>query len=184
MADLSPVEIVVHQACKTGDITQMTNMFRKIMNSKDDQGKTPLEHAVNKGDPRMVGYIVIMGADVNVKSEDGQTPLHYAVEKGHTRVAKCLLGDGAGVDTKDNNGCTPLYIASQSGHLEIVKVLIQYKAQINQKKVANEWTPLQPVNYLEAKIYKVKSKLLVLYTSSVFEQDSEVRDFLNTNQCE
>ena len=43
MANLSPDEILVHQACKAGDITQMENIFTKIMNSKDDKGKTPLQ---------------------------------------------------------------------------------------------------------------------------------------------
>ena len=71
MANLSPDEILVHQACKTGDITQMKNIFTKIMNSKDDQGKTPLEHAVVNGDSSMVDFVIANGGEVNVENAQG-----------------------------------------------------------------------------------------------------------------
>ena len=122
MANLSPVEILVHQACKTGDITQMKNIFIKIMNSKDDQGKTPLEHAVVNGDSSMVDFAIANGGKVNVQIEDGWTPLHCAANLGHAEVAKCLIENGAVVDVVTNkNSSTPLYIASQNGHLETEK---------------------------------------------------------------
>ena len=49
MANLSPVEILFHEASKTGDLTQMKNIITKVINSKDDAGKTPLHNAAQKG---------------------------------------------------------------------------------------------------------------------------------------
>ena len=49
MANLSPVEILFHEASKTGDLTQMKNVITKVINSKDDAGKTPLHNAAQKG---------------------------------------------------------------------------------------------------------------------------------------
>ena len=46
------------------------------MNSKDDQGKTPLEHAVVNGDSSMVDFVIANGGEVNVENEHGWTPLH------------------------------------------------------------------------------------------------------------
>ena len=40
MANLSPDEIVFHQASKNGDISELKNVFSKIANSKDEDGKT------------------------------------------------------------------------------------------------------------------------------------------------
>ena len=66
MANLSPDEIVFHQASKYGDISQLKNVFSKIANSKDEDGKTPLINAVERGYLTMIHILIENGADVNV----------------------------------------------------------------------------------------------------------------------
>ena len=83
MANLSPIEILFHEASKTGNLTTMKNVITKIINSKDPSlGCTPLHNAAEKGDPSMVKYLMENDADVNVKDVTGWTPLHHAVDKG------------------------------------------------------------------------------------------------------
>ena len=127
--------ILLQQACKSRVINQVKNIFSKITNFKDDEGKTPITNAVENGDSDIVKYLISIGAKLD------DTLLEIAAQKGHTEVAKSLVKNGAIVDAKDKNGNTPLYIASEKGHLEIVKFLIESKAQVNHKCL-NEWTPL------------------------------------------
>ena len=160
MANLSPDEIVFHQASKNGDTSQLKNVFSKIANSKDEEGKTPLINAVEKGDLKMVIFLIKNEADVNIQDLNGLTPIHYAARayKGltnHFAIAYILIENGADVDSKNKDGLTPLYFASHNGNLELVKFLINHMANVNQSCGVLEMTPLH-VASLEGKARVVK----------------------------
>ena len=147
MANLSPDEIVFHEASKNGDISELKNVFSKIANSKDEEGKTPLINAVEKGDLKMVIFLIKNEADVNIQDLNGFTPIHYAARayKGltnHFAIAYILIENGADVDSKNKDGLTPLYFASHNGNLELVKFLIKHMADVNQSCGGLEMTPL------------------------------------------
>ena len=133
MANLSPDEIGFHQASESGSVTDLQNIIKKITNSRDDEERTPLHKAVQKGDTEMVKFLIDNGADVNAQDVNGLTPLYvtaYAVN-GNITIAKMLIEKEAIVHAKTKIGCTPLYAASVSGHLEIVKCLIENGANVN-----------------------------------------------------
>ena len=88
MANFSPDEIILYQASKNGNLTQMKSIFKKITNIKDGRGNTLLHNAAENGDLSMVNYLTSIGAEVNVQAIDDWTPLHCAAEKGHNEVAK------------------------------------------------------------------------------------------------
>ena len=79
MANLSPDEIVFHQASKYGDISQLKNVFSKIANSKDEDGKTPLINAVERGYLTMIHFLIENGADVNVQGKTLVDQLHFTM---------------------------------------------------------------------------------------------------------
>lgn len=56
---------------------------------------TPLLDAVNKGDERIVGLLLVHGADVSLSDNSGRTPLYRAVRSGRTEIVKLLLEAGA-----------------------------------------------------------------------------------------
>ena len=92
--NLSPDERTFHQVIEsdTGSVTDLQNIIKKILNSKDDEQRTPLHKAVTKGDTEMFEYLIDNGAEINAQDVDGRTPLYEAAIKGNpTMVAKMLV---------------------------------------------------------------------------------------------
>ena len=92
--NLSPDERTFHQVIEsdTGSVTDLQNIIKKIINSKDDEQRTPLHKAVTKGDTEMFEYLIDNGAEINAQDVDGRTPLYEAAIKGNpTMVAKMLV---------------------------------------------------------------------------------------------
>ncbi|MDF1559858.1 MAG: ankyrin repeat domain-containing protein [Bacteroidales bacterium] len=58
-------------------------------------GYTPLFWAVEKGDEKLVGFLIKHGANVNNKSNEGKTPLSIATEGGFTTIIEILKAAGA-----------------------------------------------------------------------------------------
>jgi ankyrin repeat protein len=136
--------------------------------SKDNNGQTPLLRAAEKGHEAVVKVLLEAKANVELKDNNGQTPLLRAAANRNEAVVKVLLeakadveskdkwnrtplwwattiGDGGIVklllESKDNNGQTPLSRAAEKGHEAAVKVLLEAKANIESK---DKWsrTPL------------------------------------------
>ena len=81
------------------------------VNSKDEDGLTPLRAAAKKGSKKVAQLLIESGADVNVADKHGETPLHRAAERGHKEIAQLLIESGADVNVVDEGGRTPLYKA-------------------------------------------------------------------------
>ena len=138
MAKLTADQKRIHEAIEENDITKLKDIFKKLVNGKDAEGKTPLQKTRNE---EIMIHLVKNGADVNVQDTDGLTPLHFAAENGQLQVAKLLIESGALVDAKYINGLTPLHRAALHGHTEILKLLIENGATIDAKGGV-EKTPL------------------------------------------
>ena len=110
------------------------------VNMKDDNdSRTPLELASEKGYLKLVKELIKQGADVNFREEEGDIDaLYYAVESEknyHLEVVKELLNAGADTDiiygTKEENEDNILYPAIKRCDLEKVKLLTEHGADIN-----------------------------------------------------
>ncbi|XP_076841300.1 ankyrin repeat- and BTB/POZ domain-containing protein 3-B [Brachyhypopomus gauderio] len=113
------------------------------INSKSDQGMTPLMYACARGDEAMVQMLLDAEADVNseVPSSGQQHPsvypenrqataLSFAVLHQHVPIVQLLLDAGANAqgslqDDMENYTETPLQLASAAGSLEIVNLLME-----------------------------------------------------------
>jgi ankyrin repeat protein len=58
-------------------------------------GYTPLFWAVEKGDEKLVGFLIKHGANVNARSNKDKTPLSIATEAGNEKIIKLLKAAGA-----------------------------------------------------------------------------------------
>jgi len=58
-------------------------------------GYTPLFWAVEKGDEKLVGFLIKHRANVNAKSDKQKTPLSIATEAGNENIIKLLKAAGA-----------------------------------------------------------------------------------------
>ena len=106
-------------------------------NAKDDDGRTPLMHAVVGDQIEFVDLLIQSGADVNSQDNDGCSALHFAAQEFRIATAKLLLGHGAHVNACDRHGNTPLWRAvfNSRGRGDIISLLLLYGAD---RRIKNE----------------------------------------------
>ncbi|KAI9773186.1 MAG: hypothetical protein M1840_008307 [Geoglossum simile] len=114
------------------------------VNSKDENGQTPLSRATENGREMVVKLLLETGkVDVDSKDEGEQTPLSRAAENGHEAVVKLLLETGnVDVDLKDKDGRTPLSRAAAAGREAVVKLLLKTGKSDVDSKDKDGRTPL------------------------------------------
>jgi ankyrin repeat protein len=61
------------------------------VNTRDQDGYTPLHLASSDGNVNVVRVLLDAGAIVDATNIDGYTPLHYASSDGHVNMARVLL---------------------------------------------------------------------------------------------
>ncbi|KAJ6008350.1 NACHT nucleoside triphosphatase [Penicillium herquei] len=83
-----------------------------LIDSKDNNGRTPLHIAALRGWSREVGILLTYAADPTCQDNDGYTPLHYAAAENNIAVARSLFHWNKQLDfIKDHSGRSPLDIA-------------------------------------------------------------------------
>lgn len=102
---------------------------------ENDQGKTPLCVAAEKGNVKVVKLLLEEGAKVNatVVKNANWKPLDYAAYNGHHKIVEKLVEAGADIFAKDKDGFTPRDNAESGGYEEISKFLEKEE----QKKLQN-----------------------------------------------
>lgn len=91
--------------------------------SEEEEGKTPLIHAVMGGSLIACEFLLQNGADVNQRDMRGRGPLHHATYLGHTGQVCLFLKRGASQTEVDEQGHDPLSIAVQAANADIVTLL-------------------------------------------------------------
>jgi hypothetical protein len=94
------------------------------VNSKNNNGSSPLYLACDKGHVAIAELLLPKGADVDSKDNDGLTPLYSACLHGYVHIAELLLSKDADVNIQDNDGNTPLHIAVKKRNARIVNLII------------------------------------------------------------
>ena len=106
-------------ACKSGSIELINQLIENgaDVNTKDDNGWTPLHWAAFRGHEGVVKLLINNKASVDIKNNHAETPLHYAAYNGHEGVAELLLKHNS-IDVNATNGYneTPLHFAAENGH--------------------------------------------------------------------
>ena len=114
----------LHTAAGKGDLAAVAALLKKyprMINSRDDEWKTPLHHAADNNQLKAAELLIANGADVNAKSrkkrvdllhgvvgkllvprvgrvkyvKNEKKPLDLALQKGYTQMAQLLEGNGA-----------------------------------------------------------------------------------------
>ncbi|XP_052771461.1 ankyrin repeat domain-containing protein 55-like isoform X2 [Mya arenaria] len=117
-----------HRAAADGD-TQLLVAAVKLdpesLQQKDNDGYTPLAHAVLGKHLSAVKRLVKMGADVNVQDARGRTCLSVAAYQGWTEGLIYLLRKGARQDIVDKAGRTPLHAATYDTEVKPLVTLMK-----------------------------------------------------------
>jgi hypothetical protein len=98
------------------------------IDSVNQNGFSALMMACQKGNSRIVNFLLDKGADVNIQGTTlefgAQTALALAAQKGVLKIVESLLNRGANVDFQDSSGSTAIDYASKYGRVEVVSFLL------------------------------------------------------------
>ncbi|KAH8699371.1 ankyrin repeat-containing domain protein [Phaeosphaeriaceae sp. PMI808] len=126
------------------DLVQELLAAQGIAEHRDQNGQTPLHYAVsgaNRGNLRLLEYLVAAGCDVSKVSANGETPLHRAAQFNLDAAAAWLLEKGSSPSSTDKFLNTPLHMAAFFKATAVVKVLLSHGVQLN-RAAADGRTPL------------------------------------------
>jgi ankyrin repeat protein len=125
----------IHDAVRQGDIGKVRALLHdnpKIVNAKDDRGRTPLFFASMRGHREIAQLLIANGADVNARDAYGDPPLYHATLAGHREIVENLVHHGAEINEIMEEG-TPLSLAIYRGHIGVAELLIKMGADVNLK---------------------------------------------------
>ena len=114
----------IHDAAAAGDLNKVKALLDadpSLLESKDNDGRTPLNKACEKKQAAVANFLIDKGADVKTTDKFGFTPLHYTADFD---LIKRLLAKGADVNARSGLGFSPLSRAFGGGNLNLAQVLI------------------------------------------------------------
>ena len=95
------------------------------VNARDGRHRAPpLLWAVRTGNQTGIGFLLDMGADVDLADRSGAAALHAAVGAARLEIARTLVLAGADLGLQDDRGRTPLHLAAGTGQLELCSLLL------------------------------------------------------------
>ncbi|MBL4658322.1 MAG: ankyrin repeat domain-containing protein [Flavobacteriales bacterium] len=123
------------KAIEKGDLSKVEKLINRgeDVNSKSDNGRTPLMFAAFQGRTRIVKLLVDAGVDMNVTNTEGSTALIIASVKGHTEVVEVLANAGASLNLQNKIGRTALICATIYENTKAAKILIHQGADLGKQ---------------------------------------------------
>ncbi|KAM4625312.1 kinase D-interacting substrate of 220 kDa B [Polymixia lowei] len=103
----------------------------KEVDSRGDNGQTPLMVAAEQGNPEIVQELIRRGANVNLDDVDCWTALISAAKEGHIEVVKELLENNANLEHRDMGGWSALMWAAYKGRTAVAQLLLDKGANPN-----------------------------------------------------
>lgn len=106
LKDLLNLGDVLHRAARVGDVSEIKRCLENgaKVDSRDQNGWTPLHRAAFKDRIECVKVLLSYGAPLDAIENGGQTALHLAAEAGHSQVVLCLKAHGAKANGKSVKG--------------------------------------------------------------------------------
>lgn len=114
-------------ASQYGSIAVLEQLLSVVdINSRDDEGNTPLMVAAACANVQAVNYLLEKDADVLLTGQSGWSLLHFASHGGNVAIIETILSKGLDIDIKDNYGqdVTPLAVAVLFKNLEALNCLL------------------------------------------------------------
>ena len=93
-----------------------------LLEKKDEEERTLLMRASDRGRLGIVKKLVEKGAKLNERDSMGMTAAHYAVMSEEVEVVKFLLKKGIDSNLKDNDGMTPLDLVDSEEMKEVFEI--------------------------------------------------------------
>ncbi|KAL5702058.1 hypothetical protein ACHQM5_027324 [Ranunculus cassubicifolius] len=133
----------LHFAAREGKIDVCRYLLEELkldVDTRDEDGETPLIHATRQGHVETAKYFISCGANTAARSDLGATALHHAAGTGCIELLQYLLSKGVDVNSPSDSG-TPLIWAAGHGEQEAVKILLDHNSDPNAEN-DDDITPL------------------------------------------
>ncbi|KAI8907650.1 ankyrin repeat-containing domain protein [Powellomyces hirtus] len=114
-------------------------LYPQTIHCTNDDGKTALIVATERGMNGIIQVLLDMGAEVNSVDSTGSTPLHHAAAWGYFDTITLLIGRGAHYNVKNKRGWTPFdwaYSVETRDHLQECATAIAEKKPIPTRYIA------------------------------------------------
>jgi len=120
----------MHAAAQAGcaEVIRLLTRHKQLIDTKDEDGHTPLTLAAYHGHPEAFEALIQAGADPKVTDEDGQNAMHLAAGLGKTAIVQLLLAHKELIDSKSKSGHTPLTLAAQQSRSAVCELLLKVGA--------------------------------------------------------
>ncbi|KAF5280347.1 hypothetical protein FQR65_LT03156 [Abscondita terminalis] len=109
----------LHYCCTSGHISAaqaadiLVMAAPDLVESRDEDGFTPLHLAVIAGNMPLVTFLLANNADINAVDNEKHTVVHWATVCGEIVALRAVLSAGAPISTPDVHGGYPLHYAAQ-----------------------------------------------------------------------
>ncbi|GMI65206.1 tetratricopeptide repeat 10 [Hibiscus trionum] len=133
----------IHFAAREGKTEVCKFLLEELkldVDTRDEDGETPLLHAARQGHTLTAKYLLECGANPTIPSDLGATALHHSAGIGNIELLKHILAKSVEVDSQSDAG-TPLVWAAGHGQHDAVKVLLEHNANPN-AETEDDVTPL------------------------------------------
>jgi ankyrin repeat protein len=106
-------EPTLHQIAAGGNVKLLTRNLAAgaEVDALDENGFSPLHHAILEKADSAVAVLMAAGADINRATSAGSTPLHLAVTTDNASLVETLLAAGADFNALTPDGASPLCLA-------------------------------------------------------------------------
>ncbi|XP_078382524.1 uncharacterized protein LOC144665210 [Oculina patagonica] len=133
----------LHDAAEDGDVTKIESLLSRgfPIDSRDDDGITPLMVAAYSDKLQAVEYLLAKGANPSLENNDGWNLLHSASQGGNPVIIELMLSHVPSIDSINNEGSTALMLAARHDKLQAVEYLLKKGANPSLKD-NNGWNLL------------------------------------------
>ena len=135
-----------------------TTSQKEDPNKRNDDGSTPLQWAVYRGDVPAVKRLLRMGANLKLANNYGATPMILAAEVANTEILKVLIEAGADPDSPNPEGMTALLAVARTGNVEAAQVLVKAGAKVDARE---KWGGQTALMWASARRHPEMMELLI-----------------------
>ncbi|XP_071102782.1 uncharacterized protein [Haliotis cracherodii] len=133
-ADLKLVDAngnsLLHLACLGGNTAIVQHvLFPSNINSRGENGWTPVMVAAVIGHPSVFDLLVSNQADLTLVDTDGKSLLHLACHGGNTAIVQHVLSP-SNINSRGIQRYTPVMVAAVSGHQSVFDLLVSNQADL------------------------------------------------------
>ncbi len=118
-------------AAYNGEVVRVNQLLSDSadVNTRNDEGITPLMYAAEKGNTEIVKILLYNNADPNITPANGRTALISAAIQNRQDIVYLLLIYGANINATDESGVSALIYASCYNQYNMVQYLLKNGAQ-------------------------------------------------------